>query len=172
METFPALLILSLDIYIEYCIAVFQCSANMDNWQLCFAFCHLWQRNIHCSYSRFGNDCHSCNYVRIILPLLGLIFWRITATSQVDTKYTTLFVVVPSYAVGFIYIPGKLGFVFFITVQSYDMRNWSSTLWADDHIRLFAHHTIYLIIIIILQTDLKYWTSKMLVRYILSRVCV
>ena len=29
--------------------------------------------------------------------------------------------VVPSYAVGFIYIPGKLGFVSFITVQSYDV---------------------------------------------------
>ena len=30
-------------------------------------------------------------------------------------------VVVPSYAVGSIYIPGKQGFVSFITVQSYDV---------------------------------------------------
>ena len=31
-------------------------------------------------------------------------------------------VVVLSYAVGFIYIPGKLGFVLFIIMQSYDVR--------------------------------------------------
>ena len=31
-------------------------------------------------------------------------------------------VAVPSYALGFIYVPGKLGFVSFITVQSYDIR--------------------------------------------------
>ena len=50
-------------------------------------------------------------------------------------------VVVPLYAVGFIYISGKLGFVPFINVLSYDMRKQSSILWPDGHILLFAHYT-------------------------------
>ena len=44
-------------------------------------------------------------------------------------------VVVPVYAVGFIYIPGKLGFVYFTTAQSYDVCKQSSTWWPDGCIR-------------------------------------
>ena len=50
-------------------------------------------------------------------------------------------VVVPLYAVGFIYIPGKQGFVSFITVQSYDVHKQLNTLWLDGLIRLFASYS-------------------------------
>ena len=51
--------------------------------------------------------------------------------------------VVPYYAVGFIYILGKLGFLSFIAMQSYHVYQWWSTLWSDGRICLFARHTIY-----------------------------
>ena len=65
-----------------------------------------------------------------------------------------------------IYIPGQLGFVSFIIVQSYDACKWSSTLWPDGCIRLFAHYIISLSSLC--WCIWRYWTSKMLVRYILS----
>ena len=34
----------------------------------------------------------------------------------------------------------KMGFISFSTMQSYDVRKWSSTLWANDRIRLLAHY--------------------------------
>ena len=75
-------------------------------------------------------------------------------------------VVVPSHAVGSIYIPGKLGFVSFITLQSYDVRKYSITLWHYGYIRLFAHYTTSLSTLC--RCIWMYWTSKMLVIYILS----
>ena len=36
---------------------------------------------------------------------------------------------------------GELDCVSFVTVQSYDMCKWSSTLWPDDRIRLFTHYS-------------------------------
>ena len=50
-------------------------------------------------------------------------------------------VVVPLYAVGFIYIPGEQGFVSFIRVQSYDVHKQLNTLWLDGLIRLFAPYS-------------------------------
>ena len=77
-------------------------------------------------------------------------------------------VVVPSFAVGFIYILGKLGFVSFIIRQSYDVRKKLSTFWPNGRICLFADY-------ISSSSSLcrhiwRHWTSKMLVRYILSSV--
>ena len=62
----------------------------------------------------------------------------------------------------YIYIPGKLGFVSFITVQSYDMCKKSHALWSNGCIRLFAHHTTSLSSLC--RPIWRYWTSKMLVR--------
>ena len=50
-------------------------------------------------------------------------------------------VVVTSCAVGFLYIPKKLGFVYFIAVQPKDVHIYSSTLWPDGRICVFAHQT-------------------------------
>ena len=66
--------------------------------------------------------------------------------------------------------PWKAGLCFLITVQSYDVRKWSSTLWYDGRIRLFAHCTTWLASLC--RCCWRYWTSKMLVRYILSIVCL
>ena len=74
-------------------------------------------------------------------------------------------VIIPSYAVCFIYIPGKLGFLSVIAVQSYDVCKGWSTLWPDGRIRLFACHATSLSSSC--RAIWKYWTSKMLVRYIL-----
>ena len=54
--------------------------------------------------------------------------------------------------------------------QSYDVRKWSSTLWPDGYIRLFAHYTTSLPSLC--RPIWRHWTAKMLVRYIVSRVCV
>ena len=48
-------------------------------------------------------------------------------------------VIVPSCTVGFLYIPKKLGFVYFVAVQPCDVRIYSSTLGPDGCIRVFAH---------------------------------
>ena len=80
-------------------------------------------------------------------------------------------VVVPSYAVGFIYIPGKLGCVSFITVQYYDVCKWSSTLWPAGHIPFFAHYTTSSSSSLC-RCIWRYWISKILVRYILLSVCL
>ena len=79
-------------------------------------------------------------------------------------------VVVPSYAVSFINIPEKMGFASFITVQYYDVRKWSSTLWPDGRIRLFAYYDTSLSSLC--RTIWKYWTTKLLIRHILSRLYV
>ena len=85
-------------------------------------------------------------------------------------------VVVPSYVVGFIYmyiyihIMGQLGFVSFITVQFYDVCTLSSTLWPDGRTRLFAHYTTPLSWLC--RRIRRYWTSKMVVMYILPSVCL
>ena len=52
-------------------------------------------------------------------------------------------VVVPSCAVGFIYITKKMGSVSFISVQD-DVRIKSSTSWPDGRIRVCAHQTTLL----------------------------
>ena len=75
---------------------------------------------------------------------------------------------VPSYAVGFIYIPGQLVFIYFITAQFYDVRKYSGTLRPDGRTRLFAHYTTSSLSL--RRRIWKYWTSKMLLRYILSSV--
>ena len=48
-------------------------------------------------------------------------------------------VVVPSCTVGFLHIPKNMGFVYSIAVQPYDVRIYSSTLWPDGGIRVFAN---------------------------------
>ena len=63
---------------------------------------------------------------------------------------------------------GKLVIFSCITEQSYVMRKWSSKLWTDWH--MFAHHTISLLSLC--GHIWRYWTSEMLVRYILSSVCL
>ena len=69
-------------------------------------------------------------------------------------------VVVPPYAVGFIYIPGKLGFVSLITVQFYDVFKLSNTLWPDGLIRLFVLWAISLSSLC--RCIWGYWTFKLL----------
>ena len=72
------------------------------------------------------------------------------------------------HAVGFIYIPGQLVFISFITAQFYDVRKCSGTLRPDGRTRLFAH---YITSSLSLRRRMwKYWTSKKLLRYILSSV--
>ena len=61
-----------------------------------------------------------------------------------------------------------LGFVSFITVQSYDVHKSSSTLWPHGCIRLFAHYTTSLSSLC--RRIWRYCTSNMVVRYILSSV--
>ena len=63
---------------------------------------------------------------------------------------------------------GKLCFVSFITVHFYDVCKWSNTLRSDGHIHLFALNIISLSC----RRIWRYWTSKILVRYILSSVCL
>ena len=44
----------------------------------------------------------------------------------------------------FLIYPEKTGFVYFIAVQPYDVRIYSSTLWPDGGIRVFAHQITFL----------------------------
>ena len=76
--------------------------------------------------------------------------------------------VVLSYAISFICISGKLGFVSLITVQFYNVRKWSNTLWPGGRIRLFALYTTSLSQLC--RRIWRYWTSKILVSYTLSSV--
>ena len=55
-------------------------------------------------------------------------------------------------------------FVSFITVQSCDMHKLLSALWPDGRIRLFAYYTT--------SSCGRFWTNKMIFRYILSSVCL
>ena len=66
--------------------------------------------------------------------------------------------------------PGKAGFCFFITVQSFNVRKWSGISWPDESIRSFAHFSTSLSSLY--RRIWKYWTSKILVSYILSSVCL
>ena len=64
--------------------------------------------------------------------------------------------------------PGKFGFCPFIIVQYYGVRKWLNTLWSDGRIRTFVHYTASLSSLC--GRIWKYWTSKMLVRYILHSI--
>ena len=79
-------------------------------------------------------------------------------------------VVVPAYCVDFTYIPGKLRFAFFnfctalwrVPIVEYIMARWLDSFVC----------TLHYLIIIIMHTIWRYWTSKIFVRYILSSVCL
>ena len=79
-------------------------------------------------------------------------------------------VVVPSYAFGFIYIPGMLGFVSFITVQFYHVCKLSDTVWPDGRFRLIA------CLITPISSFCRYiwmnWNFNIPVKFILSNVCL
>ena len=75
-------------------------------------------------------------------------------------------VVVPSCAVGFLHIPKNLGFEYSIAVQAYDVRIYSSTLWADGGIRVFAHQITLLSWLC--RPIWRYWTCHVTV----SSVCL
>ena len=77
-------------------------------------------------------------------------------------------VVVPSYAV-ILYISWEK-WVFFLDYCAVYVRKQSSTLWPDGLIRLFALYSIPLSLSC--RRIRKYWTSKMLVKYILLTVCL
>ena len=75
-------------------------------------------------------------------------------------------VVVPSCAVGFLHITKNLGFKYSITVQAYDVRIYSSTLWPDGGIRVFAHQITLLSSLC--RPIWRYWTCQVTV----SSVCL
>ena len=75
-------------------------------------------------------------------------------------------VVVPSCAVGFLHIPKNLGFEYSIAVQAYDVCIYSSTLWPDGGIRVFAHQITLLSSLC--RPIWRYWTCQVTV----SSVCL
>ena len=75
-----------------------------------------------------------------------------------------------SVSVGFIYISRKLDLVSFIIVQCYDVHKWSSTSWPNCCIRLFADYTTS--VSPFYRRIWRYCTSKMVVMYNLSSVCL
>ena len=77
---------------------------------------------------------------------------------------------VPSYAVGFICIPGNIGFVSLLLCSLVMRTNNLSTLWPSGRIHLFAHYSTWLSSLC--RRIWRNWTSKMLVRYILSSLCL
>ena len=76
------------------------------------------------------------------------------------------------HAVSFIniYIPGQLGFISFLIVQSYGVHKHSSTWRPDGSTCLLAYYSTSLSLLC--RCIWMYWTFKMLVRYILSSVCL
>ena len=68
-----------------------------------------------------------------------------------------------------IYIPGKPGICFHYHCAVYDESKELDTFWLANRIRLFEHYTISLSLC---KPIWRHWTYKMLVRYILSCVCV
>ena len=76
--------------------------------------------------------------------------------------------VAPPCAVVSIYIPGKLDSVSVVTVKSYDVCKYSSILWPDGRVRLFAHHIASLPPLC--RPIWKHWTSEMLDSYSVSGV--
>ena len=81
-------------------------------------------------------------------------------------------VAVPSHDVSFIYIyiPGQLGFISFLIVQSYGVHKHSSTWRPDGSTCFLAYYTTSLSLLCICVW--MHWIFKMLIRYILSSVCL
>ena len=84
-------------------------------------------------------------------------------------------VVLPYSVIYYIYISGTLGScsnywcsVYWCSV--YGICKWSDTLWPAGRVRLFADHIISLSSLC--RLTWRHWTNKMLVRYMLSRVCL
>ena len=78
---------------------------------------------------------------------------------------------VPSYSViYYIHIPGTLGPCFHYWCSVYGICKWSDTLWPVGRVRLFADCTISLSSLC--RFIWRHWTTKMLVRYMLSSVCL
>ena len=70
----------------------------------------------------------------------------------------------------FIYIPGTLGPCFHYWCSVYGICKWSDTLWPVGRVRLFVDYTISLSSIC--RLIWKHWTTKMLVRYMMSSMCL
>ena len=75
-----------------------------------------------------------------------------------------------SYALSFIFIPGKLGFVSCITVQFYNVGKKIECIMARWSYSFFAHDATSLSSLC--RRIWRYWTYKMLVKYIISSVCL
>ena len=76
--------------------------------------------------------------------------------------------VVPSYALGFIYISHESWAVFYCCAVLWCVQMVMSILWTDSRICLFAHYTTSLSSIC--RRIRKYWISTILVKYTLSSV--
>ena len=75
--------------------------------------------------------------------------------------------VVLSYSVIYYkYTPGTLGPCLNHWCPIYGICKLSDTLWPLGRVRLFAYYTISL------SSLCRHWTTKMLVRYMLPRVCI
>ena len=90
-----------------------------------------------------------------------VIFFRGCVSEMVLLSYSVIY---------YIYIPGTLGPCFHYWCSVYGICKWSDTLWPVGRVRLFADYTISLSSLC--RLIWKHWTTKMLVRYMMPRVCL
>ena len=90
-----------------------------------------------------------------------VIFFRGCVSEMVVLSYSVIY---------YIYIPGTLGPCFHYWCSVYGICKWSDTLWPVGRVSLFADYTISLSSLC--RLIWKYWTTKMLVRYMMPSVCL
>ena len=119
---------------------------------------NIWQSRIqYIKYSLFSLEvcCTLCTFPIVV------IFFRGCMSEMFVPSYSVIY---------YIHIPGTLGPCFHYWCSVYGICKWSDTLWPVGRVRLFADCTISLSSLC--RLIWRHWTTKMLVRYMLSSVCL